>query len=245
MSFQAAYLELEQRMKAQAESDGDIFLPNPEPEGPVGFVLVCMEPSLGRWASTPDQARAKVESGFRNFLSSVEDFIFHFCIHRYLCGPDQRYHITDLSKGAMLVERAGVARVQRYDRWYALLEEEIDLVAAPDAGIVAVGGVVSQYLARRGFRRPFVQVIHYSGQAARARSAFIVGREDAFEALRDSVSLEDVVATATVVLSSARVPDEERERTMSRLLRAELSTSRQQLIFNYKVAFEAMRGVSS
>ena len=245
MSFQAAYLELEQRMKAQAESDGDIFLPNPEPEGPVGFVLVCMEPSLGRWARSPEQAKSKVEAGFRNFLPSDEVALLHFAVRRYLCKPPQRYHITDFSKGAMLVDRAGVARVQRYDRWYALLEEEIDLVAAPDAGIVAVGGVVSQHLARRGFRRPFVQVIHYSGQAARARSAGIVGREDAFEAFMGSVTLEDVVAAATVVLSSARVPDEERERTMSRLLRAELSTSRQQLIFNYKVAFEAMRGVSS
>jgi hypothetical protein len=105
-------------MKALAEADGDIFVPNPEPLGPVDYVFICMEPSLGRWAPSPDVARAKVEAGFRNFVFSIEDFILHFCIKQYLCEPTQRYLITDWSKGAMLVEQAGVARTDRYDRWY-------------------------------------------------------------------------------------------------------------------------------
>ena len=128
--FRAAYREREARMKVLAEADGDVFLPNPEPLGPVEYVFVCMEPSLGRWARSADEARAKVEAGFQNFLSSIEDFILHCCMQQYLCAPTQRYHMTDLSKGAMLVERAGVARPQRYDRWYGLLVEELDLVAA-------------------------------------------------------------------------------------------------------------------
>jgi hypothetical protein len=33
----------------------------------------------------------------------------------------------------MLVRRAGVARIKRYDRWYELLVEEFDLVATPGA----------------------------------------------------------------------------------------------------------------
>jgi hypothetical protein len=70
-----------------------------------------------------------------------------------------------------------------------LLQEEIDLCATPSAGIVAVGNVVSQHLARRGFRAPFTRVIHYSSQAGRARSAGVVGREDSFQAFRGSVSL--------------------------------------------------------
>ena len=93
-------------MKALAESEGDVFLPNTEPEGPVQYVLICMEPSLGRWARSADEARSKVEAGFRNFLFSMEDFILHFCARLYLCKPKERYHITDLSKGAMLVKRA-------------------------------------------------------------------------------------------------------------------------------------------
>jgi hypothetical protein len=240
-SFHAAYRELEERMRARAVADGDVFLPNPEPEGPVHHVLICMEPSLGRWARSADEARSKVEAGFRNFVSSIEDFILHFSIRRYLCGSEQRYHITDLSKGAMLVDRAGLARVQGYDRWYALLQEEIDLVATPTAGIVAVGNAVSQHLERRRFRRPFTRVIHYSGQAGPARNGGIVGREDDFEAFSKSVTLEDVVATARDVLRAARVPDEFREETLSRLARSQLTTSRQKLIFVYKLAFEAMR----
>ncbi|MFZ3046293.1 MAG: hypothetical protein WA151_10290, partial [Desulfatirhabdiaceae bacterium] len=171
-TFHAAYRELEERMKALAQQDGDVFLPNPEPEGPVQYVLICMEPSLGRWARSADQARSKVEAGFRNFLPSDEVSILHFCVRRYLlCGPAERYHITDFSKGAMLVARAGRERVQRYAKWYALLREEIDLVAAPSARIVAVGNVVSQHLKQQGFPRPFTRVIHYSSQAARGWSA--------------------------------------------------------------------------
>jgi hypothetical protein len=195
-SFQRAYRELEERMKALAEADGDVFLPNPEPLGTAQYVLICMEPSLGWWANTAEQARSRVEAGFRNFLFSIEDFIFHFCVRRYLCGPEERYHVTDLSKGAMLVARAGLARRQRYDRWYSLLEEEIDLCASPGAGIVAVGRAVAQHLEQRCFQRSFIRVIHYSGQAAPARAAGIVGREDDFQAFVDSVTLEDVVVIA-------------------------------------------------
>lgn len=241
--FLTAYRELEQRMRALAEADGDVFLPNPEPSGPAEYVLICMEPSLGRWARTPEQAKARVESGFRNFLSSIEDFIVHFCARRYLCEPEQRYHITDLSKGAMLVNRAGCARTQRYDRWYALLLEELELCATPSAGIVAVGNVVSQHLEGRHFPRPFTPVIHYSGQAGRARSTFVMGREDCFRSFRGSVSIEDVLATAEATLRAASIPSGIRDETLSRLVKAQLTTSRQQLIFNYKMAFESMRVV--
>jgi hypothetical protein len=142
---------------------------------------------------------------------------------------------------AMLVDHAGFARTQRYDRWYSLLQQEIDLCANPSAGIVAVGNVVAEQLARRGFRRPFTRVIHYSGQAGLARSVGLVGREDSFQEFSGSVSLEDVVATAEDVLKGAHVPPEIRDDTLARLAKSQLTTSRQQLIFNYKVPFESMR----
>jgi len=240
-SFHAAYRKLEERMKALAEADGDVFLPNPEPEGPVEYVLICMEPSLGRWDRPADQARSKVEAGFRNFLPSDETSILHFCIRRYLCRPAERYHITDLSKGAMLVARADLDRGQRYDRWYALLQEEIDLVATPNARIVAVGKRVLQYLKQKGFRRHVTPVIHYSGQAGRARSEGIVGREGSFQAFQDSVSHTDLAAIAQDVLRSACVPAKIREDTLARLKKFKLTTSRKQLMFSYKVTFESMR----
>lgn len=237
--FHAAYRELEGRMKACAEADGHLFLPNPEPEGPVDYVFICMEPSLGWWARSAEEAKSKVDAGFRNFLSSTETSILHFCIRRYLCESTKRYHITDFSKGAMLVKGADQERTQRYDRWYPLLQEEIHLVATSDATIVAVGKVVSQHLKRRGFHRPIKPVIHYSRLAGRARSAEIVGREEAFEAFRGSVSIEDVVAAAEAVLRESHMPVEMCDEELSRLSKSQLSTSRQQLIFSYKLAFES------
>ena len=242
--FQVAYGELEQRMKALAEADGDVYLPNPEPAGPVEYILICMEPSLGRWARSDDDGRdgrAKVEAGFRNFLDGIEPMILHFCVRRFLCERGQRYHITDFSKGAMLVKHAGGARVERYGKWYELLKEEIDLMATPDARIIAVGKAVAQHLNQFKFPRKFTPVIHYSPLAAKSRSERVAGYEDRFRAFKDSVSLEDVLATARDVLKESRVPAEIQSAALSHMGKSELSTSRRQLIFIYKLAFEAMR----
>jgi hypothetical protein len=239
--FQCAYREIEKRMKALAEADGNVFLPNPEPAGPVEYVLICMEPSLGHWARSADEARARVEAGFRNFLAGIEPMILHFCVRHFLCERGQRYHITDFSKGAMLRQRAGIARGKRYDRWYTLLLGEIDLIATPDARIIAVGNAVAEHLRQRKFPREFTQVIHYSPLAARARGAHFADYEDRFRAFKDSVSLEDVLATARDVLRESRVPAEIRKQALPIIERRQLTTSRRQLIFNYKLAFEAMR----
>lgn len=227
-------------MKALAEANGEVFIPNPEPEGPVHYVLICMEPSLGWWAASKEEARSKVKAGFRNFLYSLEDFILHHCAQRYLCGPGKRYHVTDLAKGAMLVDQAQKSRQDRYDRWFPLLQDEIDLVATPDARIVAVGKAVSMYLKRSGFKKPFTETLHYSSQAARWRNARIQGHEDQFEAFRESVSRDELIATAEKVLRSAGVPAEFQEETRSRLARWELTPSRKKLMFIYKMDFEAM-----
>lgn len=240
-TFRTRYRKIERQMRVLAEADGDIFLPNPEPEGPADYIFIGMEPSLGRWTRSADEAKSKVDAGFRNFLFSIEDFILHFCIRRYLCEHPQRYHMTDLSKGAMLIERTTKARVQRYDRWYALLQEEIDLVAKPHARVIAVGTAVARHLKRRGFPKPVARIIHYSGLAGGARSAGIVGHEASFAAFRDSVTLDDVLATAERVLKSAGMPAQFRRQTLSRLGNSRLTNSRKQLVFSYKVAFEALR----
>jgi hypothetical protein len=238
--FRLAYRALEVRMKALAEAEGDVFLPNPEPKGPVAYVLICMEPSLGRWARTAEEARLRVQEGFRNFLSSVEDFILHYSVRHYLCRANQRYHITDLSKGAMLVERAKVARAERYNRWYGLLEEELDLISSTDTKFIVVGKLVSEHLIRRRFSKPFIQVIHYSGLAASARKAWIVGREESFESFKNSVSLADVIAAAKEVLLESGVPVEIREQTLRRLTKSQLSESSRQLMFHYRTVFEPL-----
>lgn len=239
--FAARYRNLEERFKALAQVDGDVYLPNPAAEGPVQFVLVCMEPSLGRWARSAEQARERVDAGFRNFLPSDEVALLHYCVRRYLCRPQDRYHITDLSKGAMLVKRAASERDGRYRRWYPLFKEELDLIAAPGARYIAVGREVAIQLERHGFKKPIHSVMHYSSQAGLARHKGIEGREAGFAAFMGSVSLDDVVVTAKDVLSSARVPAEIVHATLAKLRRLTLTVSRQQLMFAYKTAFESLR----
>jgi hypothetical protein len=213
-----------------------------------------MEPSLGAWvrvrgeAEAKAEGRAQVQAGFRNFVTSIEDFILHFAVRQFLCGPSQRYYITDLTKGAMLVKRAGANRTQRYDRWFPLLVAEVDLVAAPGAHVFAVGDTVDQYLRGRSFTRNLASSIHYSGKvihysplAGQARSAGVRGHEASFELFRGSVSLESVLATARAVLRES-VPPRFQADTLTRLSRQrELSESQQKLIFNYKLAFEPAR----
>ena len=140
----------------------------------------------------------------------------------------------------MLVDRAQASRLQRYDRWYALLEEEIELIAGPHVEIIAVGRIVAQQLERRKFPRSFTTVIHYSGLNGKARSAGILGREDEFYTFLPSVSEEELLDHASDVLEAAHIPLRFRDETMSRLKKSSLTTSRLQLMFNYKLAFEAI-----
>jgi len=222
-------------MRALVTADGDVFLPVPELLSPMQYIFICMEPSLG--GGSPEKARAEIEAGGRNFVNSIEDFLFHFSIRRYLCKPNERYHITDWSKGAMSVERAGIDRARRYDKWYSLLIDEIDLVSLPDGRLFAVGKEIERHLARRGFPRHVTTVIHYSRLAGAARAASVVGHEHDYDQFRDSVSIEDVLATAREVLEQS-VPARIRDLTLARLERRQLTESQRKLIFSYKLALE-------
>jgi hypothetical protein len=109
--FGQAYNEIELRMEDLAKRNGDIYVPNIVPHGPVDYIFICMEPSLGEWARTPDEAENRLKGGFRNFLDGYNLMILRYAIQNYLCKNNQRYHITDLSKGAMLVKDAGVDKI--------------------------------------------------------------------------------------------------------------------------------------
>jgi hypothetical protein len=238
-----AYLDLDRRMKTLAESDGDVYLPNPEPTARVDYILICMEPSLGGWARSKEEARARVASGFRNFLVGIEPMLLHFSVRRFLCEKGQRYYITDFSKGAMLGKHAGAVRADRYDRWYPLLQEEIDLIAAPRACVIAVGKAVAEHLRRREFPREVTPVIHYSPLAARARAARLEGHEDRFREFESSISSKDVLATAREVLDESGVPPEIYKEALTRVARSQLSESRRKLIYCYKLDFEASMSI--
>ena len=121
--FKQAYNELEILMGEFAKSNGEIYVPNIVPHSPVDYIFICMEPSLGEWAKSPEDAKNKLEAGFRNFLDGYNTMILHYAIRNYLCKNNQGYHITDLSKGAMLVKDADDNRISRYKKWALLLIE--------------------------------------------------------------------------------------------------------------------------
>ena len=79
-AFYTDYKNLTLRMARLAERDGDVFIPNPEPVSKVDYIFVAMEPSLGGWAKSKEEALEKVNRGFRNFLDGYETMILHFCI---------------------------------------------------------------------------------------------------------------------------------------------------------------------
>jgi hypothetical protein len=241
--FHTAYRVLEQRMKAQAESDGHAYLPNPDPSAPVQYVLICEDPSLHGWAKNQEDARIKVAAGFRNFLAgSLEINILHFCVRQYLCGPADRYHLTDMAKGAMPSGEADHGRRDRWDRWFPLLLEEINLCAAPTAQFVAVGREVSNYLVDN-FPRAFTHVIHYSPRVfPRTRQAAIAKHLAAFERFKDTVSIKDILAATEAMFCRANLRVDLRDRWLSQLAQRQLTDSHRQLIFHYKTKFESILG---
>ena len=85
------------RMEEQASLDGAIFLPNLEPRDVVKNIFICMEPSSGRWAKSVDDGRRQVEAGFRNFTTSIEAMILHFCVSKYLCKNDHSSRLSGIT----------------------------------------------------------------------------------------------------------------------------------------------------
>ena len=114
MIFEQAYKELEDDFRQRVEKDKQsgresIFLPNIRPTAPVDYVLVGMEPSLGRWArvkgkSRLEDAQKRIDQGFRNFCAV---WILHYPVRTYLCQDGESYYVTDLAKGAMLTNEEG------------------------------------------------------------------------------------------------------------------------------------------
>lgn len=244
--FQIEYSELERFFQQQVDKDNaehgcdSIYLPNISSSEPVDFVLIAMEPSLGRWARSLEEAQEKIDRGFRNFAYSIEDFVLHFCVRRYLCLDDETYHITDISKGAMLVRNAESQRQGRYDRWYPLLKTELREITKPEAKVISIGNDVGAFLRRKGLENHAGTILHYSPQAAKYREDSVKGREQAYQNFASEVKLDDIEQTAEAVLEEAQMKCFRNE-TLKRIRRSTLSDSRKKLMFTYKVKFEELR----
>ena len=238
--FKQAYNELEVRMGDFAKSNGEIYVPNIVPHGPVDYIFICMEPSLGEWAKSPDEAESKLKAGFRNFLDGFNTMILHYAIRNFLCKNNQKYHITDLSKGAMLVKDADDNRMARYRNWYPLLLDEMNLVASTSVRVFAVGTHVANFLERQNFPFEYTQLIHYSGTAVSHWDRAILEHYDDFKLFQDTVTHDDFLENARDVIDRSGVLSVISERALGRLRKADLTLSRRKLMFNYKLVFDAV-----
>ena len=239
--FKSSYRRLEVAFRSQAQSDGAVYLPNPRPIRPVDFVFVAMEPSLGGWAGgSPDVGRRMVEEGYLNFMYDYEGFILHHAARHYACGPGETYHITDISKGAMPVKDAGIARTERYDRWYPLLADELQLVCREGATIYAIGNPVSDFLTSKGMD-PADVLLHYSQVAASFRKRAALERPDDFVKFSSSIHHDEIVVTARQVMDESGFPARFQDQVLARLRKAGLTESRKHLLFTYQTTLSRYR----
>ena len=172
MTFREKYAELEHEFQQQVECDNkelgieSSYAHNFIPQGPVDYILIAMEPSTG----VPGKDHKDSTQIARNFTWSVEDFMFHYCIRKYLLQYAEAYHLTDLAKGGMNTGEAQRTATVRYKRWYPLLKKELHLLTKPEGiRIIAIGNYVAGFLNRkkrslheRVSREPVKKVLHYT-----------------------------------------------------------------------------------
>ena len=242
MTFREKYKAIESKFEEQVDCDNrelDIqsgYVCNFIPPGPVDYVLIAMEPSTGGPRKMPAKhvAHSQID---RNFSLSVEDFILHFSIRQYLCQSGKTYHLTDLAKGGMKTKKAAVT-LQRYERWYPLLEEELRLLTKPEGTrIIAIGKTVEYFLSNKSLCKRVESVLHYTPTAAGHRKKAIEPWREHFqgfcqsfdksafeESIRDVLKDADMDSYIDCCRPKGRKP-------------YELTESRMKLLFYYKNKF--------
>ena len=130
----------------------------------------------------------------------------------------------------------------RYEEWYPLLRRELQTVAKPDAQVIAIGSQARCFLSGKILPRPYIGAIrHYGGAGAGHFDKAIKGKEPCYREFSKSVTFEDIQSTAQDVLREAKM-ESFKDKTLQRLCRGKrLTESRKKLMFDYMVAFEAIR----
>jgi len=246
-SFQDAYGQLENKFKTAADTEGSVYIPNIPPPSHARYVFAAMEPSLGRWGINPTQRVAYLRNGMTNFAWSMGDFALHYCARTYLCNPGESYHITDLSKGAMLVAQASRDRQQRWLRWLPLLQRELSVVAAPGARIFAVGRQVEAFLHANAPELEVDYVIHYSGTAVRHHLALANRMPAEFATFSATIRPADFLEVCQEVLAECtRMTPEFRGQRIASfrdgVLRNGFTRSALALMFSYCASFKSLNG---
>lgn len=214
-----AYRNLERLFRNQVEKDGGgqgggVYLPFEEPRSRADYIFVGMEPSFGPWADNIEDAENKIAKGFRNGAPAR----FTRSIERFLCQPGETYHLTDMSKGAMLVKVADLDRERRYREWYPLLLQEIEIVGKSCAPIIAIGREVEEFLKKRDLKgRTLYTIPHYSFNASASIKREADQDSEGFKAFQESEFDKNSPWSSNLTLAKKR------------------------MLFVYKKRFEAIR----
>ena len=252
MSFSQRYEDLERKFCKQVQKDFDccglesVMLRNIQPDGPVDFILIAQEPARGGQTLTgirPSDWECVKDRENRNFCGHVYDFMFHYCVKNYLCGEDQTYYLTDLSKGAMSVKQAAATSHETYIRWYPLLVEELNLLAKPgQTQVIAIGGKVRSFLRRRKQFKGIDRVIHYSRAANGARARAVRPYLYEFPEFAEMLKFDDILDMTEDVLCQAKYSEKSRKDKIRVLCHgSRLTDTRKKSVFYYKKRFEELK----
>lgn len=257
LDFAQKYEELEKCLKKQVRRDRKrlrcddiVYLPQfIRPNRPVDYIFIAMEPSLTtKWAGKRPNRKdgeAAIKKGFRNYLpASLGGCFLHYCAKNYLCTRGQTYYITDMSKGAMPVDKAKHKRKERWEEWFPLLKKELELVAKQDAIVFAMGREVERFLTKKREQGEFdyrlQYLLHPSNQAAGARQECIAGRKSEFNKFKQTMTKEKLEKFASKILSKDSTKWAKR-RAKERLESKNLTDSWKMLMFCYKLTFEGCK----
>ena len=246
MSLSEEYARLELKFLAKVKEENDAGYPHAHmlsnfvPRAKADFVLIGMEPSLGKGGEHDDSTCECIYKGWKNFAHSVRDYVLHFCVRRYLCRGSGTYHLTDLSKAQLSVKQAEKDRWAKWKRWYPLLEEELALVANSGAPVISMGKQVEQFLKAKRLTNHKGSIVHYSPSAGKAQKREAEQQPKAYEAFRGTVGFQDIEATVREVLrDEPNAPSIEEKLKELRLSRS-FTEHTKKLVFSYKVCFERL-----
>lgn len=219
------------------------YIPSFIPEKPVDYIFIGMEPSFGWWAKDEEIANDMVGKGFVNFLWSIEDFLFHFTINKFLSS---NYYITDISKIAMTVENANVLRKEMYPKWIEHLKKEIDIVGSENKKIIFIGRQVESWLL--DYMKDYDvkgRIVHFSRQAGRTRKSIAEENMDEYIKFCSSndFSEERIKAYTYTLLKHYMSNDELIDKVYKKIKeRSDFMTdSRKRFIFAYYKYFSLMK----
>ena len=254
MSFLQRYEDLERKFCKRVQKDFDDcrlesgMLRNIPPDAPVDFILIAQEPSWSGQTLTgirPSCWECVKDIENRNFCGHKNDFMFHYSLRNYLCGEEQTYYLTDLSKGAMATRQAAATSRETHRRWYPLLVEELNLVAKPgQTQVIAIGNKVHTFLKRGKKFDGIDKIIHYSGSANGARARAVKPYLSELPEFDETLKFDDFLDTTEKVLCEAGYSQESRQKKRQELWKgSRLTDGDKKFVFYYKKRFEELKDI--